>query len=175
MLKVFFFLLYSTFYILYSVPLVSAHTLKTDGTIGALFYTDPDDEVFANSQVEGFLEFRDTTHKFSLSNCRCQVSIYQGSTVMFASKLTVNNATYPNNASFLYIFPNAGTYTITVVGSPISKEAFAPFKLSYEVELGAKQEKAEEQPSFVARYVGIGIVAFLGIIGLIYYLRKRSS
>lgn len=109
---------------------VSAHQLETDGSIGAVLHVDPSDMPVSGKSSAFYFEFKDTSGKFSIASCRCSVVITQGASEVFSTSLTQASA---DTASFSYVFPEAGAYTVQVVGVPDPVSAFQPFSLHYTI------------------------------------------
>jgi len=119
-----FFVLSITF-VLGFVPNASAHELQTDGNIGAIFHTDPDDNIVTGQPTTFFLDFSDRQNKFMLSLCQCQVEIADSANkIIFSKKLG-------DSSQFQYNLARDGTYSLKVSGQPLQSGQFQSFTLNY--------------------------------------------
>jgi hypothetical protein len=138
---------------------VSAHVLKTDGDIGAIMHINPDDNPLSGTPTTYSIAFKDTTNRFSLSNCGCNVSFTEDNKIIYTEPLTqideLDSANY-------FTFPKADVYTMTVTGKPKMANAFQPFILSYLIRVQSDQSSATAQPFPLT--LGIGIALGIGLM-----------
>lgn len=119
------------------LPTVSlAHQLQTDGSIGVVMHTDPDDAPPAGARATIYVDLTDLQHHFNGAACSCLASIMQGSKAIFQTPI-FSKPSQGGTASdsFAYTFKDAGTYRVVLQGTPTNTGAFHPFLLSYEVEV----------------------------------------
>ncbi len=126
-----------------------AHVLKTDGSIGAVMHTDPDDDPIAGEQTGIFFEFKDKQNKFTPAACDCTLSILQSDKEIYSQPVFQNNPqpTLDNAAAF-FTFPQRDTYQVKVTGIPLSSGAFQAFTLIYDVQV-TKMTTKTPQPSLL--------------------------
>ncbi len=173
----------------YRPSIVLAHVLKTDGNIGAIMHTDPDDNPLAGSKTGIFFEFKDTQAKLSPENCNCTFSISENDKEIYSQPLFQNNPSPSlDNSSVFFFFPEKNVYQIKVIGKPNSVSSFQPFTLVYDVTVGKdapdytpKSLATKSAVSNVAdnsttnsstqplTYLGVG----LGVVIVLIYLRRR--
>ncbi len=116
-----------------SIPAkISAHVLKTDGSIGAVLHIDPDDDPIVNQPANFVLEFKDTKNKFHLYNCSCTYSLVKAGQTIVSGSLTSVSEDDHNSAAFSYTFPEKGVYQLKVSGSPVDN-SFSNFDLDYDL------------------------------------------
>ena len=136
---------------------VSAHILKTDGTIGAVLHIQPDDNPTAGTETTYQLAFADTNNAFTLSGCACSVSIQVGGETVTTQSLTLSGGLVSTDK---YIFKTAGVYTVVVDGRPKSGTPFEPFSLNYVVRVTANNH-INTQPFPVTLGVGFALMVVL--------------
>ena len=171
------YLLICLFAYLLIAPSASAHVLQTDGTIGTVLHIDPNDDPIAQQQASLFFEFKDTTNNFTAKNCDCNVAIVEAGKTIYAQPLSITSDT----ASLFYTFPNPDVYQVVITGTPLTKNAFQTFKLTYNVRAEQPTESAtnNQSPNFLTRYLGyfIGgaiIVLLLIIMSIRNYKDHKS-
>lgn len=166
------------FCILYSFPLpVDAHVLKMDGNIGVIIHISPDDDPIVGKESNFFFEFKDKQGKFSPEKCDCVVSISTSGSTLFTQTL-FTNTTDPSlrNASLTYTFPTTGVYQAVITGNPITKNAFTPFHLIYDIRVD-KTIKTENvtSSSWISSYIpyiAVGIITCGFLISVILFKKK---
>lgn len=168
------------------VPIVSAHVLQTDGSIGAVLHIEPDDDPIAGPVSSIFLEFKDKQNKFSSQNCNCTFSITENGQEIFNQPLfqTTND---PNSltASIFFTFPQKDIYQLKVTGAPSTPNAFQPFTLTYDVRVERTANTNANQPQAASAnflishwgyFVGGGVILFFLVwIVLTKFKRKTVS
>lgn len=147
---------------LYSPQYASAHVLKSDGTIGAIFHIEPDDSATSGDATTYSLDFKDTENKLDLVYCDCKMSIEQNDSVIDSSTLSVQGSLHSVNT---YTFKSPGVYTLRVTGTPKSGEQFNSFDITYLVRVHAPRADVESQPFPLILWVGLGLMVTLLIIG----------
>jgi len=129
-------------YLLLVTP-VSAHILKTDGSIGAVLHIDPDDDPIINQPAYFFFEFRDLKNKFNLDSCSCTLNIEKDGQQVFSQSLNAGgNKTTSANLS--YTFNQKGVYQVKVSGSSLDN-SFSSFTLNYD--LRVSRESGNKTPN----------------------------
>lgn len=109
---------------------VSAHSLVTDGTIGAIIHVDPDDDPVIGQPAGLHFTFQDTAERFQLASCRCSAVVKRDGKEL-TSQLLVQSA--DNSGGLQYTFPEKGVYSVQVLGVPKTPDAFQPFSLTYDI------------------------------------------
>ncbi len=100
-----------------------AHTLESEGSIGAVLHIDPQDEPIAGEPSNLYFDLTDQKGKFKFSNCICTLLVKDGSRII----LTVSMDS-PNKE---VIFPTVGAYTLELNGKPKASSDFNDFNLTY--------------------------------------------
>lgn len=162
-----------TFLILIIAPKFAlAHVLKTDGSIGAVMHTDPDDNPVAKDATGIFFDFQDKQNKFKIENCNCIISIIEDGKEIFSQNLT--------QPAISYTFPDKNLYQIKVVGKPNSENDFQTFSLVYDISVAkesANPSNLDNPPTtswfstHIVHLIG-GIIVF---VFLIFALIKQKS
>lgn len=152
-----------------------AHVLQSDGSIGAVLHIDPNDDPIAGQQASLFFEFKDTTNRFTPNNCNCNVTIIENGHTIYAQPLFQNTPT-PSvyNASVFYTFPQPDAYQVIVTGSPLSKNAFQSFKLTYFVRAEQPTGSSQTSPHSTFFTTNLGFVLG-GILIVLLLIAKAIS
>jgi hypothetical protein len=143
----------------------SAHTLKTDGDIGAVLHVDPEDDPYVGEPSGMFFEFKQKNGNFKVENCRCQVVILRDGQQIDSTTL--------NSPVSSFVFPERGVYTIQVSGSPLSGDSFTPFTLSWDQRVSRQRSTPGETPRWqflglhTPHYVGAGVLVVVFVIFLL--------
>lgn len=170
--SIFFIILVTLATLLASPYPVSAHVLKTDKDIGAVFHVTPDDDPIAGQESEFFFEIKDKTNKFSPDKCNCQVAIQQnGQTIFNQSIFHSQHSSDPSASGFTYTFPEKAIYTLIVTGNPSDGISFQPFTLTYDLRVDRQTQTTNnpatqpENPPLPLAYIllPIVLVSFLTI------------
>ena len=175
-MKIFFTLL---LVLLFLLPAdVQAHTLETDGSIGAILHVDPNDEPIANSQATFLFEFKDKTNKFRAEDCDCTFEVVQNGKKIYSAPLfKTDNKPNVFSASAAYTFPKRDIYTVAVIGKSRNNNSFTPFALSWDfrIDQDASPSSGEKKTakSFISPAV-LGGSILLICIAVYFMVRKRS-
>lgn len=153
---------------LYSPP-VSAHVLKTEGSIGVVMHIDPGDNPLAGGQSTLFFDVTDKTNKFNAAECACRVDISEGGKVIDSESFST---------AIPFIFPQKDVYQINLVGSPETPGQFQPFNLTYNVRVDTDAQNASAQttgsnpPTTLVAILGGALL--IGLAGLVAkkFIRK---
>jgi hypothetical protein len=154
---------------------VSAHVLKTDGTIGAVLHLDPNDSPIAGQLSNNFLEFKDTKSVMNLSNCKCQVIISENGKEIYRQDLT-SSGTDNTVGVFSFTFPQKDVYQLKVEGSPTQAGLYPNFSLNYDVRVDQVDQTSSASSSenffsvHLVHIIGIGIV----VLFLVFVLIKQG-
>lgn len=155
-----------------------AHSLQTDGSIGAVLHVDPNDSPVVGEESSFYFEFKDTSKKFDPRNCSCRAFILKADEEIFSTELFANNsAPSLTSSSFTYTFSEKSVYTVKVAGSS-KNGSFSAFNLSFD--LRVDRESTQNNPSFFEKFYhywhyGLYILAGIIGIGLFAYERKKSK
>jgi hypothetical protein len=141
-----------------------AHILQTDGSIGAVLHTDPDDDPIIGKPTGFFFELKDKQGKFKLENCDCTFSISTNGKEIFSQPLS-------KDASSFFTFSKKGLYQIQLTGKPNTANLFQSFTVQYNlrVEKGMDTKKTPSSPMYL-----IGLIALLVSIVIVGFRRKNS-
>ena len=173
--------LFLTFFlILYTFPQnVSAHVLKSDGTIGAVLHIDPEDDPFAGQPTNFFLEFKDLGNTFKLTDCDCVVNIYQSGKQIYATQLTAIDQNNLNSAGFSFTFPQKDVYQLKIFGRPNIYNQFKNFTLVYVIrvarESGGSEATNQSSSNWFSTHIPHLIAGLLVGVFLIFALIKQRS
>lgn len=153
-------------YLIVPIP-VSAHVLKTNGTVGAVMHVDPDDDPMAGSPSTIYFDFKDTKEHISPKQCQCTLSIFQKGKEIYSQDLFENTANQNFTTEAVYTFPTIGEYTLKVRGTPYIKGDFQPFLLTYDIDVDQKSQKPspDSQSQWFPRiYTGVILVLSTALI-----------
>ena len=154
-----------------TVQPVSAHVLKTDGTIGAILHIAPDDNPKSGVPTTYELAFKDTNNQFTLANCDCSVAIQADSKTIDTQVLGTQYALISKNT---YTFPKPNVYTLEVTGQPKQANTFQPFVLTYNVRVEAGKNASDSSESFPLT-LAIGMTLMIGLILLAAYAGEHNT
>lgn len=166
---------------IWRLPIVQAHILKTDGSIGAVLHIDPEDDPIAKEPGYFFFEFKDKENKFQPSVCDCKITIFEDGKEIYNQPHFENNASSgANNLSFTYIFPEKNIYTIEILGKPYPDGNFQPFKLKYLVRVANESPITNQNIPTEKSWISTHLIILIsgGIIllaGLIPFLKRKKT
>lgn len=151
----------------------SAHTLTTDGTIGATVHITPDDDPVVGQEAVFYFEIKDTTNQFNPTECNCIVSITKDGKQMYSASVfeTTTTADF-KTPSLTYIFPEKGMYRVSLVGKPDNAGSFQPFTLTYDIRIA--REGVVQRPVSQSGGVFVRITAVITII-IVFVLLAQSN
>ncbi len=178
MKKIFFIVLSLCLLVLIHPKQSFAHFLATDKNIGAVLHIDPNDAPVAGEQAGFFFEIKDKINKFKATDCSCRVDILENDTVIYSDAVFTQN-TDPNlsTASLFYTLPKTDVYTIKLIGTPRSSNAFAPFILSWDIRVD-QQEKASTNfftTPFVLIAAGILLFLLFAFLGKRFIIKSKDG
>jgi len=164
--KTFYFLLVFltfTFCLLPFPSSLSAHILKTSGSIGAVVHIDPEDDPIAGEPSNFYFEFKDKKNTFKPQNCTCIVSILEAGKEIYTQSL-FQNSTSPSltSASFSFTFPKRDIYTVKVIGTP-TDASFESFTLVYDIRV-ERISNPNQQTKTSNNFFSFHSIHFLGAI-----------
>jgi hypothetical protein len=154
---------------------VFAHTLKTDGPIGAVLHIDPEDDPIIGEPAYFFFEFKDKEEKFRAEDCDCVAIISKDGQELATQTLSAD--TNLTSSNFSYTFEEKGVYKIEVTGKPLGEATFKNFKLTYDLRV---ERTAGNQPSPGNSFLGsnfhfIALGLILVVFVVITTLGKRKT
>jgi hypothetical protein len=124
----------------FSIEPTLAHTIKTDGDVGATFHLEPNHNPRAGeSSRVWFALTRRGGQPIPLSQCNCQLKISPQSSVQKEAKVinpplkAISAEKYQGIPGADFVFPSAGIYELEISGTPKAGGQFQPFKLFYTV------------------------------------------
>lgn len=153
-----------------SVSNVSAHILKSDGSIGAVVHITPDDDPIIGQVAEFYFEFKDKLGKFTPKDCLCRIVIAENGQEIYSQDLVDASNKNQTTLGFTYTFQEKGVYQIKVSGNSVNAVSFSPFNLSYLIRV-SRENPQKPASNFLLNnihfFIIAGIVAvFLGMIVL---------
>lgn len=168
-MKIFFTLLLFTF-VLINPQAVSAHVLKTDGSIGAILHVDPNDAPTVGKQSSIYFDLKDKNNKFKLENCDCTASVSRNNTELFSHP-------HSDDSPIPFIFPEKGVYTIAISGKPTSGDSFKPFSLEWDVRVEGSETTLNFKLSQIIFFSSIflGVLFCVGVFWFTKTARKNSN
>jgi hypothetical protein len=153
-----------------------AHQLATDNQMGVVMHIDPQDDPIAGKPATIFLEFKDKSTAFTLSDCDCKLAVSANNTQLYAENLlqsgTGSNA---SEASVSYTFPQRDAYAITVSGTPLRGVQFQQFSVTFNVRVDRGAGAAAKSRGALLPVAVFGIIcaAFVVLLGYAA-VRNRS-
>jgi hypothetical protein len=122
-----------------------AHQVKLDADVGGTLHIEPNDipQAGADSRI-WFALTRKGGDVVPLSDCDCRFTVYadtyrEGEAPIAEPPLQAMSAEgYNAIPGADYIFPDVGSYTLMIAGSPTNTADFAPFELAFEVTVTAR-------------------------------------
>lgn len=170
--------------ILFSPGQIFAHTLTTDGTIGAVQHIDPEDDPVAGEPAFFFFEIKDRDNKFAPRECTCIVTIEKAGVIISTQNLFADT-TSPSleNASFSFTFPERDVYKVILKGTPAASGKFQEFTISTDIRVertterpvGTDTNTPQQQNWFIRHnihFVGSGLIL---IIFVFFLIRSNKS
>jgi hypothetical protein len=143
-----------TLLISFATPgVATAHVLKLDGNIAGILHINPDDETpVAGKSTDYIIQFDDGTHKFTLPECDCTVSIINtnDNKTLATLPLAVTSGETSENH---YTFPDSGIYNLRFTGTPKRAGTFQPFTITYTETVLAGQTGSQS----VSPYLWLGM------------------
>lgn len=160
------------------VPMASAHTLKTDGSVGAVLHVSPDDDPVAGVNTDFFFDLKDTNNVVSPENCTCVARVLQNGKEIYSQSLFQTNATPSlEDASFSYTLPQKDIYTVEISGNPKNGASFEPFTLAWDIRVArdaAEQNAASENTVISVLPSLIILTAVIIFVGIIFGKKKKK-
>ncbi len=164
---------------------VDAHTLKTDGPIGAVIHISPEDDPIVGEQSDFFFEIKDKENKFQLSKCHCEALVVKDERVIYSTTFSQHNGDPSlTSSSFGYTFPEKGIYKIMVNGMPIESFTFDSFSLVYEIRVSRESDKqnlpvqtsnvSDFTQQSILHYVILSVIAAVFII-IVFWNKFRGD
>lgn len=157
---------------------VSAHTLETDGTMGVIMHTDPEDNPQVNQKALIYFDLKDSLNKFDHAKCDCKALILKEQNTLFENALSFLDQSGEYSATTNFTFPEKGNYTIRLEG--VSKDgSFQNFNLNYDLSVGAKGSGSaapheHNKQTHTAHFVLFGL-GFLGVFYVIWDEKTKKS
>lgn len=139
----------------------SAHILKVDGTITGVLHVNPDDQPISGVPTTYLLFMDDSTNKFSLPACDCNVTVKENGKTIVTQPLTLNSQSVPGGT---VTFPRADVYEFIVSGTPKQAGAFQPFTLTY---LERVTQGPGNSPPSVASLFTLGLAGVAVVVALV--------
>lgn len=170
--KFIFLILYSLSFVFYTSP-TFAHTVKSEGSIGAVLHIDPGDSPIANDPSHIFIEFKDKENNFSLDKCSCQLFIYQNNQLISQQSLE-KSGTDALSAVVNFEFPSSGIYKLEVNGRPLDGSDFKNFTFGYDIRVEASSNIVATKPNWFSQHL-VHLIGGFAVLGFfIFALIKQS-
>jgi hypothetical protein len=165
-----------------STPLL-AHTLETEGTIGAILHVDPEDDPIIGQPSNFYFEFKDRNNKFGIDKCRCSFFISKDGRELHSQALVVYPDTPTTSGYSTYQFPEKGVYKVRVTGKAITPGLFNDFDLEWDLRVSrdaAQTSSPGLSLPFIGdvhfiHYVGIFLVVVVFVVFLVLDRRRLKS
>lgn len=135
-----------------------AHEVAIEGDVGATLHIEPNDTPQAGEEVLAWFALtRPGGETIPLANCNCTLAVYsqpkdrpyEGVTPTLTPELLAVDAEgYQDIPGAKLTFPEVGTYTMVIGGTPKQTGDFTPFTLSFEKTIASeipKVPKREEE------------------------------
>lgn len=161
-------ILFTNYFLLFTSP-IFAHTLKSDGSIGAVIHIDPEDDPIIDEPANFFFEFKDTENKFNPTDCTCLVTVSKAGQEFFSEQLeTSTQEPSLTSASFSFTFPEKGVYQVKVAGTPTATSSFEPFEITYDLRVD-RESSSNPGQNFIEEnlhwlIIGIAVLIFGGAL-----------
>jgi hypothetical protein len=176
-------------FILLLLPLsLSAHEIKTSGTLNVLLHMEPLDNPAAGEDAQLLFSVEDTAAKFKFSDCTCRVIVKSSDDKELFNRLVTPEDDAPdwgvNVARIPFVFPQIGIYRVFLQGTS-TKNTFAAFNLEYDKRIERQSEneslskvQKDEDSGWLSDYYLIG--GLIIVFGIIIYevsnrLRKKNK
>lgn len=156
---------------------VSAHILKSSGSVGAVMHIQPDDDPIVGEISSFYFDFKDKNNKFSAQDCTCLLTILKNSEEVFVQPLFQDHSVPSlTNASVQYTFPEKGVYTIKITGAPKSEPTFEAFTLEYDIRVErTSQWTKSADTNWITEHLSIIIGGVLGFSALAFVMIKSRK
>lgn len=116
---------------------VLAHTVKSDGQVGATFHIEPNHNPRAGEITKAWFALTLSGGKIiPLRQCDCQLKVYtqpEEKLVLNPTLEAISVEQYQDIPGAKITFPEAGVYQLEISGYPTLGASFSAFKLSYSV------------------------------------------
>ncbi len=158
-----------------------AHSLATDGSIGAVLHIDPDDDPVVSQPSSFFFEFKDKKNKLSLDQCSCTLTITETSKKVADLPLLPGSSESSSlNASTSFTFGHKGIYHLQVTGKPIDDATFQAFSLNYDIRVARETGQKSSIPQWLAihfiHYIGVAVIlGFFIVLSIKEKLKSTDS
>ena len=155
------------------VPLLAhAHTLESDGDIGAILHIEPDDDPIIRQPSTLHFDISDRTNKFNAQRCECVLKVTKGLEEVASISLQAPLRTKLQTA---YTFPEAGVYSLRLTGSSKDENLFSPFSLSYDLRVTRNDSGTTDEWSKFLLTHGIHVILFGGAFAVVFGLYLRNT
>jgi hypothetical protein len=154
---------------------LSAHEVKSSGTLNILLHMEPLDNPAAGEDAQLYFSVEDTAGKFKYADCTCRVIVKSSDNKELLNRLVTPADDAPdwgvNVSRIEFVFPQIGIYKVSIQGTS-TQNTFAPFNLEYdkrierqsENETLSKVDENEDSGWFTDYYLIGGLVIVFGII-----------
>lgn len=159
---------------------ISAHILKTDGSLGAVLHVDPQDDPIAGEESTFFFEMKDREGKFTPENCVCTFRVIEGSKEIYSGEAVA----ITGGVSYSFVFTRKDIYQVQLTGKPKTPNAFQPFTVTYDIRVErvssnlsddkTSARKTWSQPYAIGIIFAFCVLAFAIIIGIQKVVRNRK-
>jgi hypothetical protein len=167
---------------------MSAHEIKSAGTLNILLHMEPLDNPAAGEDAQVFFSVEDSANKFKYADCTCRVIVKRMDDFELLNRLVTPEDDAPdwgaNVARIPFVFPQVGIYKVIIQGTSKAK-TFTDFNLEYDKRIERQSESESLAPmedqsdsGWLSNPFYIGAIAI--VLGIIIYevvnkLRKRNK
>jgi len=119
---------------------VYSHTIEISEDVGATFHIEPNDIAKAGKSAQVWFALTKIGGTvISLNSCDCRLSIYNqprssnSQPILRPQLVPLSAEGYKDVPSTSVIFPKVGSYELELIGKPVKKATFKPFKFKFKV------------------------------------------
>ena len=127
------------FLTLLTVP-VFAHNVEISNEVAATFHIEPNHNPRAGNKTQAWFALtRRGGQSIPLSECNCKLNVYNvprtadNEPILQPELKAIDVEKYQQIPGADIVFPHAGAYVLEIIGTAKDKTSFAPFDLSYTV------------------------------------------
>ncbi len=152
--------------------IVSAHTLKINGSFGITTHIEPDDAPLAGQESKILIDIQDKSNRFNPYNpqsCNCVVEIQQNGRILKRLPFVIGNSFVQPR----FVFPYGGTYRVLVRGEYNGQgTAFDSFIGSFDYYVDGQNKMADVSvnDNGLQKYLSITIIFAVVVVLLIIFL-----
>ena len=149
-----------------------AHGTKKDNDISVYIHIDPNDKPVAGKTSTIYFFVTDKDNKYTDNDCNCRIKIEKDGKVLY--NRVIHKKEYlgdPTSVAVKYVFPQLGTYTVSIDGQPKKPEQFQAFNLSYPIKVTTGNPVSMVSAGLIGLGSGLAII----IVATISIFRARKN